>query len=147
MNRIEVKYQNILNLDIENGIIRFCNDVLEQLEITNWEVSILICDNSIIQDLNNKFRSNNSPTDVLSFTQDLVPIDNIVYAGDIIISIEKVKFHSITFNVPLDEELKRVLIHGILHLNGMDHITNSKEEKMLQFQEFILDKVLGENIV
>jgi len=147
MNTIEVNYQNVINLDIDAAIIRFCNDVLKKIEIINWEISILICDNSIIQDLNNKYRSIDLPTDVLSFNQDLVPVDGIVYAGDIVISLERVKDHSKSFNVPLDEELKRVLIHGILHLNGMDHLTNSKEEKMLQFQESILEEVSGARIV
>ena len=147
MNTIEVNYQNVINLDIDAAVIRFCNDVLKKIEIINWEISILICDNSIIQDLNNKYRSIDLPTDVLSFNQDLVPVDGIVYAGDIVISLERVKDHSKSFNVPLDEELKRVLIHGILHLNGMDHLTNSKEEKMLQFQESILEEVSGARIV
>jgi len=147
MNTIDVKYQNVFNFDIENGIIRFCNIVLEKLKITNWEISVLLCNNTTIQDLNNKFRSINSPTDVLTFNQDLIPVDNIVYAGDIVVSIERVKLHSKTFNVTLNEELKRVLIHGILHLNGMNHLTNSKEEKMLQFQESILEEVSGEHIV
>ena len=147
MNNIEVDYQNILNLEISEGIIRFCKDVLEKLNIKNWEISILICDDNIIKDLNNKFRLKNEPTDVLSFNQDLVPVDGVIYAGDIVISLNTVKKHSDTYSVTLDEELKRVLIHGILHLNGMDHLTNSKEEKMLQFQESILQVISGEIII
>lgn len=147
MNIIEVSYQNIHNLDISDGIITFCKVVLQKLEINNWEISILICDNTVIKDLNNNFRSKNEPTDVLSFNQDLIPVDDIIYAGDIVISIETVKLHSSTFAVPLDEELKRVLIHGILHLKGMDHETNSKEEKMLQLQESILEGISGEQII
>lgn len=147
MNNIEIDYQNIPNLSVNNGIKSYCEDVLEELKISNWEVSILVCDDTTIKDLNNKFRFKNEPTDVLSFNQDLVPVDGVVYAGDIVISLETVKKHSNTFSVPLDEELKRVLIHGILHLNGMDHVTNSKEEKMLQIQESILEDISGEKII
>ena len=146
MNTIEVNYQNISNLEITEQIITYCEDVLKKLEISNWEISILICDDLTIKDLNNKFRSKNIATDVLSFNQDLVPVDDIIYAGDIVISIETVKLHSNTFSVTLNEELKRVLVHGILHLNGMNHTSNSKEEKMLQLQESILEDISGELI-
>ena len=146
MNIIEVNYQNISNLDITEQITIYCKNVLKKLQISNWEISILICDDHTIKDLNQKYRSKNIATDVLSFNQDLVSVDDIIYAGDIVISIETVKFHSYTFSVPLNEELKRVLVHGILHLNGMDHVSNSKEEKMLQLQESILENISGEII-
>ncbi len=147
MNNIEVNYQNIKNLEISHEIIRFCTDVLEKLEIVNWEISILICDDPAIKDINYKFRSKNESTDVLSFVQELIPLEGVIYAGDIVISIETVKLHSNTFSVTPDEELKRVLIHGILHLKGMDHVTNSKDEKMLILQESILKDISGEKII
>ena len=146
MNIIEVSYQNVSNLESTDKIINYCKGVLEKLQITNWEISILICDDHTIKDLNQKFRSKNIATDVLSFNQDLVPVDDIIYAGDIVISIETVKFHSNTYSVPFNEELKRVLVHGILHLNGMNHASNSKDEKMLQLQESILNDISGEII-
>ncbi|MCK5673442.1 MAG: rRNA maturation RNase YbeY [Spirochaetales bacterium] len=146
MNIIEVNYKNIPDLEITDQIIIFCKDVLNKLNLSNWEISILICDDLTIKDLNNKFRSKNNATDVLSFNQDLVPVDDIIYAGDIVISIETVKLHSNIFSVPLNEELKRVMVHGILHLNGMDHASNSIEEKMLKLQESILEDISGELI-
>ena len=146
MNIIEVNYKNIPDLEITDQIIIFCKDVLNKLNLSNWEISILICDDLTIKDLNNKFRSKNNATDVLSFNQDLVPVDDIIYAGDIVISIETVKLHSNIFSVPLNEELKRVVVHGILHLNGMDHASNSIEEKMLKLQESILEDISGELI-
>ena len=146
MNTIEVNFENVIEIEIKDSINVFCKSVLKNLEITNWEISILICDNTYIKDLNNRYRYKNEPTDVLSFNQDLVPIDGTIYAGDIVISLETVKLHSKTFSVPLYEELKRVLVHGILHLKGMDHQTNSKEEKMLQIQEDILKTIPGDII-
>ena len=46
-----------------------------------------------------------------------------------------------------NEEPKRLLIHGILHLNGMDHTTNDTDEEMLQVQEKILAGFSGEVII
>ena len=147
MNTIEISYKNVPETDISEGINNFCLEVLNRLKIKNWEISIMLCDDSTIQDINLKYRSKNEPTDVLSFNQDLESVGDIIYAGDIIVSLERIKDHSEIFNVVIDEEFKRVLIHGILHLNGMDHQTNSMNEKMLQIQEEILISISGERII
>ena len=68
-------------------------------------------------------------------------------AGDIVISIDTLQRNSETFEVPVDEELKRLLIHGILHLDGYDHADNSPEQEMLQFQEKILAQFADVHII
>jgi len=65
-------------------------------------------------------------------------------AGDIVISIDTLFRNADEFNVAVDEELKRLLIHGILHLSGMDHSDNSPEQEMLKLQESILTDLLKE---
>jgi len=147
MNIIEVNYINITGVEITNNTVNFCKMVLSELNIINWEISILICDDQYIKNLNKNYRSKDEPTDVLSFNQDLIPVDDIIYAGDIVISLETVKLHSQSFSVSLDEELKRVIIHGILHLYGLDHLTNEKNESMLKLQESILKNVSGEKLL
>ncbi len=143
MNTVEINIINSGEMLTSDDIVVFCDTVLQKLKINNWEISLLFCNNKYIKNLNKKFRSINEATDVLSFTQDLVPVDDIIYAGDIVVSLETVKEHSNAFNVSFNEELKRVVIHGILHLKGMDHMTNSKEEKMLQLQENIVKDLSG----
>ena len=147
MSTIDISYTNILATDSTEKIISFCLEVLGKLKIYNWEISILLCNDLSIKDLNYRYRSKNEPTDVLSFTQDLEPVGDIIYAGDIIISLETVKHHSEIFGVNIDEEFKRVLIHGILHLSGMEHKTNSTNEQMLKIQEEILKSISGERII
>ena len=147
MINIEVNFENIVEIEMQDSIKDYCKRVLKYLEITKWEISVVICDNQYIKDLNYRYRYKNEPTDVLSFNQDLVPVDGTIYAGDIVISLEAVKLNAITYSVPFNEELKRVVVHGILHLNGMDHQTNSEEEKMLQIQEDLLKKIPGDIII
>ncbi len=147
MNTIDISYNNIPETDSTESIVSFCLEVLDELKIDNWEISILLCNDLIIKDLNHKYRSKDEPTDVLSFTQDLEPVGDIIYAGDIIISLETIKHNSEKFSVNIDEEFKRVLVHGILHLSGMDHETNSMNEEMLKFQEEILKSISGEKII
>ncbi len=147
MNTIEISYRDIPATDSKEGIVGFCLKVLDKLKINNWEISVVLCNDMIIKELNSKYRSKDESTDVLSFTQDLEPVGEIIYAGDIIISLETIRQHSEIFNVDIDEEFKRVLIHGILHLSGMEHKSNSIDEKMLKFQEEILESISGEKII
>ena len=110
----------------------FISEVLKDLNLKNWDISLLFCDDAFIQNLNKQYRDIDSPTDVLSFEQGDEYFDDagetMFMAGDIVISL----------NVEINEELKRLIVHGILHLNGMDHSDNSPEQEMLKFQEELL---------
>ena len=66
-------------------------------------------------------------------------------AGDIVISVDTLAKNAVEFDVSQDQELKRLLIHGILHLSGMDHSDNSPEQPMLQFQEIVLQDFIAES--
>ncbi|WKC74901.1 rRNA maturation RNase YbeY [Borreliella yangtzensis] len=142
-----------LNLWVENIKFEHLNvfydfilTVLNTLSISDFELSVILCDNVYIQKLNNKFRNKNEPTDVLSFNynelkEDSVGGINYKIQGDLIISFEYLKFSAQEFNVEIYEELQRVTIHGILHLMGYKHETNDfKKEGMLILQENILRK-------
>lgn len=121
----------------------YMNKVLERLDIDNWELSVLFCDDAFIADLNKKYRNIEGPTDVLSFEQgdEFIDDEDVTWfnAGDIVISLDSLKKNAEQFNVTVNEELKRLLMHGILHLDGMDHEDNSPEQDMLQFQEHLLN--------
>ncbi|MCW8965256.1 MAG: rRNA maturation RNase YbeY [Candidatus Pacearchaeota archaeon] len=147
-NCIDISYENISAPSWIEDIENFCIVVLKRLDIKNWEVSLLFCDDQFIADLNERYRSTPGPTDVLSFAQ----IDNklnhlqdgqsgIIYAGDIIISIPTLLKNVNTLHIDRDEELKRLIIHGMLHLAGMEH--KEKGCKMLKLQEKILKDLMG----
>ncbi|QEN07704.1 rRNA maturation RNase YbeY [Oceanispirochaeta crateris] len=123
----------------------FVQAILEAEKLTDWEISLTLCHDPYIKELNAQYRDKDEPTDVLSFSQNegeeimSIPGDQ-VSAGDIIISMDTLAEHSNLFSVSLEEELKRVTIHGILHLKGMTHETRNSNEKMLQYQEELLKK-------
>ena len=120
----------------------FISEVLNDLNLKNWDISLLFCDDAFIQNLNKQYRDIDSPTDVLSFEQGDEYFDDAgetrFMAGDIVISLDSLRFNAEEFNVEINEELKRLIVHGILHLNGMDHSDNSPEQEMLKFQEELL---------
>jgi len=156
MNLVEVSTQDINGEGLIEGLERFADKVLTALEIDNWEVSILLCSDSYIQDLNRTYRGKDEATDVLSFAlyaddeqNDFSALETYgtITAGDIVISMETLERHAAEFDVGREEELKRLVIHGILHLKGMDHDSNDiHAEKMLQMQEKILFQLSGDTI-
>jgi probable rRNA maturation factor len=92
--------------------------------------------------VNKEYRDIDGPTDVLSFEQGDEYLDDDgkrwFMAGDILISLDTLVSNAREFGVSADEELKRLIIHGVLHLDGMDHETNDSGEPMLIRQEEIL---------
>lgn len=125
--------------------------VVHALNHHNWDVSILVCGNEFIQNLNQHYRKIPEPTDVLSFSLGECVMENDeerFYAGDIVISLPMLAANAAYFNVSEDEELKRLIVHGILHLEGRDHATNNtKAEPMLVLQEKILEELQNKPII
>lgn len=103
------------------------------------DLSIVVCDDEFICQLNNEFRSVNRPTDVLSFpSEEIDPEDGSRYLGDIIVSLPRATAQAIEAHHPVAEELSMLVIHGVLHLLGYDHLNNSEKKAMWEKQAEIL---------
>ena len=123
--------------------------VLDHLGLDNWDLSIVFCDDPFISILNKEYRHKEGPTDVLSFEQgEWYEAENgrRYLAGDVVLSLETLARNALEFGVSQDEELRRLLVHGILHLSGRDHSTNEEQEPMLIEQESILVSLAEERI-
>ncbi|MDD5835216.1 MAG: rRNA maturation RNase YbeY [Spirochaetales bacterium] len=126
MNRVLVSMQDGLSEPAWFGKIEeYEQEVLKRLGFDGQELSILFCNDEFIQELNKNYREIDAPTDILSFEngEEYTDEDGSKWfsAGDIIISLDTLPKNAEYFKVTQNEELKRLLIHGTLHLNGMDH--------------------------
>lgn len=156
-NRVFISMQeNLEEPQWINNVEPFVNKVLEELKISGEEVSILFCNDEYIQELNKNYRDIDSPTDVLSFENDDEYEDEEgkwKCAGDIAISLDMLPVNCSYFEESENGELKRLLLHGLLHINGMDHgeehIEKGKapECEMLVLQEQLLEKLKDEKII
>ena len=101
-------------------------------------VSIVLVNNEEIHRLNKEYRNIDAPTDVISFAL-ADGLDQYPYElGDIFISIDKVKQQAIDYGHSVERELGFLIVHGMLHLLGYDHINEEHEKAMFQIQEQIL---------
>ena len=119
------------------------------------EVSVLLCDRRLMQSLNARYRGVSAPTDVLSFAQMEVSAPPAepecrdqaprAHAGDVVIAADVAARQAAARGEPAERELCRLLLHGMLHLVGMDHADPPRErEPMLQLQERTLHRLLGD---
>jgi len=141
MNSVHVTWQEIDRPSWLAGVGRFCRAVLRALAIDGWELSVLVAGDESLRELNRRYRGIDAATDVLSFSQvegEAPPgRSRTEAAGDIVISLPTARRQAAGAGVPFEQELRRVLVHGILHLNGMDHAEGSGE--MLSRQESLLE--------
>lgn len=106
------------------------------------ELSIILTDDAEIQELNRAYRSKDKPTDVLSFSQLEAAEENepVFSLGDVIISTETADRQAKDIGHTFNDEIARLLTHGILHLYGFDHegVPEEDAEYMFYTQEEIL---------
>jgi len=150
MNRITILAAGLPEEPWFEAASGFSGQVLELLGKDRWILSIVISDDSFMRNLNREYRQKDESTDVLSFPMgDSTEDEGITWylAGDIIISMPALERNVFEFKVSANEELKRLLLHGILHLNGMDHENNDPDQPMLVEQESILASLEGVKIL
>lgn len=105
------------------------------------ELSVLLCDEKAISELNRAFLGRAGPTDVLAFAQDAVPRqdrisdEDVVLLGDVVICTDVASAQAEGRGVTFEEEILDLLAHGILHLVGYRDDTSPERRKMIGRQE------------
>jgi probable rRNA maturation factor len=99
-------------------------------------LSLSLVNDAAIRTLNHKYRGRNAATDVLSFPLDQAPEEPIPepLLGDVVISVDTARRQAAAYDAPLQRELYRLLIHGLLHLKGHDHEAIA-ERRIMQREE------------
>ena len=153
MNTIDVSYdkESYKELAPKKFVLEYLNKVLSEIKLSNVEFSVSFINEVNMKRMNRKFRDIDDSTDILSFAAEDDDGFGFISAGrrkrvlgDMLICPEVLRRNAQTFKVTENEELRRLLIHGVLHLSGENHQTNDPSEPMLIKQEKILSKlVLG----
>lgn len=129
---------------------------LQGYPIREYELSVVLCDDSTIQILNRDWRGKDKPTDVLSFplatreewmqepkeTWDEMP----AMMGDLVMSLDTAQMQAEERGHGIWDEARVLLVHGILHLLGYDHETSESEAKEMEQEERRILQALGWNV-
>lgn len=103
---------------------------------TLGEINYIFCDDDYLLEKNQTYLNHDTYTDIITFDYSE---ENSV-SGDIFISIERLKENARKFAVPFDTELRRVMIHGVLHLIGYKDKSDKEKKLMREKEEFYLDE-------
>ncbi|MCS7284242.1 MAG: rRNA maturation RNase YbeY [Hydrogenobacter thermophilus] len=135
-NRIQIRLhkRSIKKAQIE----QISERIAELLGLERAEISIYITDDETIRHLNRDYRGKDEPTDVLSFPI-CEKVGNWLILGDIVISLDTAKRQASQIGHSLEEEIKRLLAHGFVHLLGYDHELGGEEErKFFELESYVL---------
>ena len=122
---IEYVYNTSFSLDNENKVSKWLKKAVETEGFSVGEVVYAFFNDNDLKDLNIKHLNHDFFTDVISFNDS----KNDVLSGNIAISVDRVKENSIKFKTSFNDEMMRVMVHGLLHFMGYDD--SSEEETLL----------------
>lgn len=111
---IDFNYETEFVLDNEEAIANWISKAITSENKTEGEINYIFCDDDYLHKINLEHLNHDTLTDIISFDYTM---GNEI-SGDMFISVERVKDNAIDFNVSFEEELKRVMVHGILHYCG-----------------------------
>ncbi len=149
-----------VNYDYRQGDVEELFDIeqLAQLVLSeegasnNSEVAITFVENDAIRKLNATYRSIDAPTDVLSFECDGYQTDGLVAEapegmpyelGDIFVAVDVAEGQAPGFGLSLAEEVSLLVVHGLLHLLGHDHLEEAEAQEMEAREVALLTKFWG----
>jgi probable rRNA maturation factor len=145
--KVKLKKINIQNihpeLKVKKKLIQLLVEDILTSEKTNLSVDVIFVDDEFMRQLNKKFTKRERTTDVLSFGMRESKSDTIEYPGlgDIYVSLDQAKRQAEEYGVGFEEEVERLVTHGLLHLLGYDHKGKDKENIMRKKEERYLKKM------
>ncbi len=132
---ISFNYETDFELENEAQYEEWISRIIESEGFDEGEINYIFCDDEYLHKINVEYLDHDTLTDIISFDY---TVGNLIQ-GDIFVSVERVKDNANDFNVSFEEELKRVLSHGVLHYCGYkdkspkdEALMRSKEEEKMQ---------------
>ncbi len=122
--------------DLKNKlkVKKWISDIIKTQNKKVGDISYLFCDDAYLIEVNRTYLDHDTYTDIITFDY----VEGDLISGDIMISVERVKENAQLFNTSFDQELHRVIIHGILHLLGQGDKTDKQAAQMRKKEEAAL---------
>lgn len=121
------------------------------MDSTDSDLSVVLADDATIHTLNLKWRGKDKETDVLSFSQregDAFPAPSQApMLGDVVISMDTAQRQAQKIGHSLEDEVARLLVHGVLHLLGHDHVQGGAQSRKMKAEEARILEILKRSAV
>ena len=123
---IEFHYEYDFKLKNEKEYSDWLKRVISSEQKQLNGLNFIFCSDDYLLDINQKYLNHDTYTDIISFDYS----EGNLLQGDIFISIDRIKENALKFKVSFEEELRRVMVHGILHYSGYNDKTSEEKELM-----------------
>ncbi len=127
---ISFNYETSFKLKNKTHYSKWLSLVIQTEGRKEGDINYVFCDDDYLIGINQKYLNHDTLTDIISFDYS---VGNELH-GDVFISIQRVRENATDFNVSFDDELKRVMVHGLLHYCGYKDKTN-KDKKVMRLKE------------
>ncbi|SCY85984.1 rRNA maturation RNase YbeY [Flavobacterium caeni] len=128
---IQFNYETDFELADETLYADWISEVIKSEQKDEGEINYIFCDDDYLIEINRQYLEHDTLTDIISFDYS----EGNVLQGDIFISIERVKDNADDFKVLFEEELRRVMAHGVLHYCGYKDKSEADEQLMRRKEE------------
>ena len=128
---IEFNYETDFKLENEESIQHWISDCIESYGFKEGELNYIFCDDEYLLKLNVEFLDHDTLTDIISFDYTIGKL----ISGDIFISVERVRENAKIFNQSIENELNRVMIHGVLHYMGFKDKNPADKDAMTEEED------------
>lgn len=132
---IEYNYEFEFEIEDEPYFSDWISRIIDREDHRVGDISYVFCDDSYLLDLNKRYLDHDTYTDIITFDY----TEGSIISGDIFISVERIRDNAKEYGVEFNEELIRVMAHGILHLLGYkdksevdSRLMRKKEEEMIE---------------
>jgi rRNA maturation RNase YbeY len=134
---IEFHYETTFQLDNEKAFISWLSEIVASEQFLMGDVNFIFCNDEYLLKVNQEYLNHDTYTDIITFDYS----EGKTLHGDVFVSIERVKENAHSFEVGFQDELLRVMSHGILHLSGYKDksdkdaalMRKKEDEKMAMF--------------
>lgn len=126
--------QNDFTLCNEKEISLWIQEVITKEHLELGELSYVFCSDDFLHEMNLEYLEHDTLTDIITFDYR----EGNMINGEIYISTDRVAENAKEFSVSFEEELHRVMIHGILHISGYDDLSDTEEKQMRTKEDWAL---------
>lgn len=134
---ISFSYETNFSLDSESQLTNWIQDTIISEQHTLGDLQYVFCNDAYLLKLNQEFLNHDTLTDIISFDY---CVGKIIH-GEIFISVDRVKENAKIYQVSFNEELHRVIIHGVLHYCGYQDKSPNDSQVMTEKENHYLKKI------